>query len=295
MSATVQDPAALSPSRHRARGLIAHRPRGAGGGSIIFGLSCVFVVVLLALIGPAFAPHSPSAIVGAPFSQGHGLLFGTDYLGRDVLSRVLDGGRTLIALSFAAAAIGTGVGALIGVTAAYYKGAASAAILVVFDALFVFPAIVIGLLFVSVWGPKPFVLVLAIALAHVPAVGRVAWSAALPVVDREHVMWSRAVGIRPWRILVVDVAPVIISPLTVEFGLRLMWSIGSIAALSFIGSGIQPPAADWGLMVNENRDGLSLNPWGTLAPMICVAVFSLGCYLASDGFARRVSRTEARA
>lgn len=263
-----------------------------GSRLIIIGLILVVVSVLVSLLGPLLAPYTPTEIVGKPYQvPSPEAIFGTDVVGRDVLTRVLFGGASLLALSFIAAAVGTLVGTFVGLTTGYYRGPYATGMLTLMDVLFAFPTIVLALLIVSVGGPNPVLIALAVALSHVPQVARVIWGAARTLSSREHVMWSQAVGIRSWRIITRDLLPLVVSPITVEFGLRMMWSIGAIAGLSFIGYGIQPPAADWGLMVSENKSGLVVQPLAVIVPILLIAVLTLGCYLASEGFARRLGRT----
>jgi peptide/nickel transport system permease protein len=106
------------------------------------------------------------------------------------------------------------------------------------------------------------------------------------VVRREHIQAVEALGLSPIRICLGEIVPNIITPLMVDYGLRLTWAIGLIAALSFLGAGIQPPNADWGLMINQNRDGLTIQVWSTLAPVLCIVVYALGVNLATEGIAR---------
>lgn len=268
-----------------------------GGGSntrllILIGLGLAGLALLVSVVGPLVSPYSPTEIIGRPFEAPSAAApLGTDGVGRDVLSRVLNGGLMLLALSFVSAAVGTALGALVGLTAGYFQGWYSNSVLTFMDVLFAFPSVVLALLFVSVGGPNPILIALAVALSHVPPVARVVWGSARTFRDKEFVMWSRSVGVRDSRIITRDLLPLVTSPVAVEFGLRMMWSIGAIAGLSFIGYGIQPPTADWGLMVNENRSALTLQPLSVVAPIVMIGVLTLGCYLASEGMARKLGRT----
>ena len=123
-------------------------------------------------------------------------------------------------------------------------------------------------------------------LSHAPRVARVTRGAALEVVERDFVKSAEALGETRWSILVGELLPNISSPLLVEFGLRLTYSIGLVAAVSFLGFGLQPPAADWGLMINENRVGLTIQPWPVVLPVIAVGLLTVGTNLITDGIAR---------
>ena len=223
------------------------------------------------------APHDPDASsayrLQAPSGQ---FLLGTDYLGHDVLSRVLWGGRSVVWMAFSAATLGVGVGAAVGLLAAYAGTIADDVLMRGMDVILAFPQIVFVLLFVSLLGPKLGLIVVLVALAWVPQVAR--------VVARHHLRHRpprvRRVGrvdrASRRRILTREILPNVTTPLMVEYGLRLTWSIALIAAISFLGFGIQPPNADWGLMINENRTILTLQPWPIVAPAVCIALFAIG-------------------
>lgn len=251
------------------------------------GAALLVVVVLIAAIGPFVAPHSSSAIIGQTFAGPNSAAwFGADALGRDVLSRVLDGGWVLIILAVLSTLIGIAGGAIAGLTAAYVGGKTEVLIMRVVDVALALPQIIFALLLLSVVGPKLWLLVLAVGLSHVPQVARVMFAAAQDVTERDFVKISRLWGIRMPRVLSRDVLPNLIGPVMVEFGLRLSFSIVMLAGLSFLGFGRQMPAADWGLMINENRLGIELNPLGVLVPAVLIAVLAVGANTLGDALAR---------
>jgi peptide/nickel transport system permease protein len=259
------------------------------------GLSMMFLVLLVAILGPIFAPHTASEIVGLPYEgPGNGHLLGTDNGGQDVFSRLLRGGRSLVWMSIAAAVLAVAAGTAIGLMAAFSKGRLDALLMRCLDVLLAFPSIVLVLLFVSVLGPRPWLLVVLVAVTQMPSIARVMRGAAMPVIERDYVEWCRAGGMGTTRILTREVLPNVASPLLVELGLRLMWCISLIAGLSYLGYGLQPPAADWGLMVNQNRNALAIQPWSVLAPIAAIAVFTIGGNLLTEGMARSIARTEGR-
>jgi peptide/nickel transport system permease protein len=251
------------------------------------GLALSLVVLVVAFLGPLFAPHSPTEFVAPPFSPaGLGGPFGTDNLGRDVLSRFLAGGRTLMILAILATVVGVGLGAAVGVLAAYTRGWVDELLMRTGDVALAFPQIVLALLFLSIIGPKLWLLVLMVGLGHLPRVARVVRGAALSVVERDFVKAAESVGIPRWRIMLGEIAPNISSTLAVEFGLRLTYSIGLVAGLSFLGLGLQPPTPDWGLMINENRIALTVAPWAVILPVLAIAVLTVGTNLVTDGLAK---------
>ncbi|HEY2260801.1 MAG TPA: ABC transporter permease [Solirubrobacteraceae bacterium] len=251
------------------------------------GLLIVAILVLIALAGPLIAPHSPTQFVAAPNSPPSSqALFGADSLGRDVWSRFLYGGRSVLGLSVAATIIGVGLGLLIGLTAAYAGGVVDEILMRIADVFMAFPQIVLALLLVSAFGPKLWLIVLTVGISHAPRVARVMRGAAQQVVERDFVKAAEAVGEPRRRIIFGELLPNVTSPLLVECGLRLTYSIGLIAAISFLGFGLQPPNSDWGLMINENRLAVTVQPWGVLLPVLAIALLTIGTNLVTDGIAR---------
>jgi peptide/nickel transport system permease protein len=158
------------------------------------------------------------------------------------------------------------------------------------DVILAFPQIVLVLLFISMLGSNLALIVGLVALSWVPQVARVARGVTADVVHREYVQAAEAIGLPRRRILMREVLPNVATPLLVEYGLRLTWSIAVIAAISFLGFGIQPPNADWGLMINENRNGITLQPWAVVAPAACIAIFAIGTNFVTEGISRAVAR-----
>jgi peptide/nickel transport system permease protein len=252
----------------------------------IIGLSILVPIVLLVIIGPWLAPEDPLAPVGAPFTgPGSGHVLGTDVLGRDVLSRLLSGGRTTLLTALAATVLGVLVGSVLGFLAALARSWGDEAIMRVLDVLLAFPQYVLFLVVVSMIGSSTWLTIALVALVWVTPVAKVMRGAALGVTNQDFVRYSRSLGAGRWRILSDDVLGNVTAPLSVEFGLRLTWSISLVAGLSFLGFGAQAPAPDWGLMIAENQVGLSLAPFAALAPVICIAILTVGTNLVTEGVA----------
>jgi len=251
------------------------------------GLAIVALIAAIALFGPFFAPHPPTAFVAPPYAGPSSVaIFGADNLGRDVLTRFLCGGRSVLALSLASTVLGLAGGILVGLVAAYARGWLDELLMRAMDVLLAFPQIVFVLLLVSSLGPQLWLIVLTVAASHAPRVARVTRGTAQEVIERDFVLSAKAIGEPSWRILGLEVLPNLSSPLLVEFGLRLTYSIGLIAAVSFMGFGLQPPAADWGLMINENRIGIAIQPWPVLLPVAAIGLLTVGMNLITDGIAR---------
>ncbi len=251
------------------------------------GLAIAAIVVVVAVIGPFVAPHSATEFVGSTFElPSSSYWLGTDVLGRDVLSRVLDGGWLLLVVSAAATLLGVAIGALAGITAAYYKSWRDGLIMRIVDIILAFPAIVFALLLVSVAGPKLWLIVVAVAATHAPQVARVMRAAALDICEKDFVKAIELIKVPSRKIIRGEILPNLVTPLMVETGLRMTWSIVIIAGLSFIGFGLQPPAPNWGLMLNENRIGLVSNPWAIVAPALLIALLTIGLNTFTDAVAR---------
>jgi peptide/nickel transport system permease protein len=245
------------------------------------------LVVLVAVVGPAVSPHSPTDLVTLTFAKPSGQFpLGGDFLGRDVLSRVLNGGWLLLLMAVAATAIGIVAGAAAGIAAAYLHGAPDGIIMRTVDVILAFPQLVFALLLLSLLGPKLWLIVLAVGVSHAPAVARVIRSATLDIAERDYVKVAELQGMRPVKVMAKEILPNLISPLMVEAGLRLTYSIVIIAGLAFLGFGQPPPTANWGTMINENRIGLQLNPWAVIAPAVLIALLTIGTNTFTDAVAR---------
>jgi peptide/nickel transport system permease protein len=289
---TAADPRAVTsaqprPERIRRRqwlavlGQAVRTPRGATG----LGLVCL--VVAIAATGPLVAPHPPDALLTLSFGKPSGPFpLGGDFLGRDVLSRVLDGGWLLLLMAVAATAIGIAAGAAAGVSAAYLRGRTDGLIMRTVDVILAFPQLVFALLLLSILGPKLWLIVLAVGLTHAPAVARVLRSATLDISERDFVKVAELQGMRPAAVMTREILPSLSTPLMVEAGLRLTYSIIIMAGLAFLGFGQPPPAPSWGIMINENRAGLPLNPWAVIVPATVIALLTIGTNLLTDAIGR---------
>jgi peptide/nickel transport system permease protein len=251
------------------------------------GAVLVGIIIAIALFGPLIAPYTFDEFVDAPNAvRSDQILLGADYLGRDVWSRFLFGGRTIIGLSFASTVLGVGLGLFIGLFAASAKSRTDSFIMRFNDILLAFPQIVFVLLVVSGFGSSIFLIAVTVGLTHAPRTARIIRAAAAEVMERDFIKAAIAVGEKRRRIIFSELLPNVTSPLLVEFGLRMTYSIGLVAAVSFLGLGLQPPAADWGLMINENRGSMTVQPWAVLTPIFAIAIFTIGVNFITDSFAK---------
>jgi peptide/nickel transport system permease protein len=251
------------------------------------GVAIVGLIVAMAVFGPLVAPHSPTEFVAVPNSGPSGdAIFGADAIGRDVLSRFLHGGLSVLWLSAAATLLGVALGVVVGLVAAYSRNWLDDVLMRANDVVLAFPPIILVLLAVSAIGPKLWLIVICVALTHLPRVARVMRGTAQEVVERDFVKAAEAVGEKRSRIVFGELLPNVTSPLLVELGLRMTYSIALVAGVSFVGFGLQPPTADWGLMIYENRLSITVQPWAVLLPVLAIGLLTVGTNLITDGVAR---------
>lgn len=254
------------------------------------GVVIALAILTIAFLGPLFAPYEPSQFVSKPFAKPSAeYLLGTDVRGRDVLSRVLHGGLAVVWMSVAAATVGMVLGTSIGMLAAYSRGWFGELLMRVMDVFLALPTIILVLMVVSLLGPQQWLIVLLVGISHMPQVARVAQGVASDVARRDFVLFAEALNVPRWKILYREILPNIMTPLLVEYGIRIVWAIAGIAALSVMGYGIQPPDADWGLLINENRGRLATRPIPVLAPALLIALFALGVNLIAEGLSATIS------
>ena len=254
------------------------------------GLFASGLVMAIAIFGPLFTSTSPTAFVGSPYqASSKGLTFGADYLGRDVLSRFLHGGLRLLLVALLATVIGVGVGAVLGLIAGYSRRRADETIMRGLDVVLSFPAIILALLFVSALGNKFWLVALTIGASHAPRVARVVRGSTVALIEQDYVHYAEAIGVPRRQIILSDLLPNVTAPLTVEFGLRMTYSVGLVAALAYLGFGTNPPNPDWGTMIYENQLGITLNAWAVLLPVLAIAVLTIGLNLVTDGFGQAVA------
>ncbi|QNS09273.1 ABC transporter permease [Streptomyces xanthii] len=240
----------------------------------------VAAIVLFALLGPWFAPHDPAHIAAAPYSQGAGLALGSDGEGRDVWSRFLAGGRPLVLVPLLATVVTTLLGTTTGVLAGYLGGWFDAAVSRLDTLLLALPPALVLLVLLHGWGYRTLTLVTAVALTGVPFVSRVARAATLQIVHSGYVDQAVALGDGPAAVMVREIVPGVVRPVLADAGTRLALAIALTASAGFLGFG--PDTPDWGSMISENMEGVTLAPWGVAAPALGLAVLTVSVNLALD-------------
>jgi peptide/nickel transport system permease protein len=254
----------------------------------MISLGILLVWALAAIAWPLLVPYGPNdqqlfERFASP-SSAHWL--GTDDFGRDVFSRVLAGSRTVLFVALVATVVGVAVGTTIGLIAGFYRGWMEELVMRAMDLLMAFPLIVLALLVLAVLGPSKTNVILVVALVFAPYNARVIRSAVLSQRDRDFVQAARLRGESGLYIMFVEILPNITGSIIVEFTIRLALAIFTVATLSFLGLGIQPPTPDWGLMVAEGRQYYRIAPWVVAFPSLAIASLVIAINLFAEGLKR---------
>jgi peptide/nickel transport system permease protein len=258
------------------------------------GFLLLVLVLGTAVLGPFFAPHSPTAPIGIPFERPSAdAPLGYDVLGRDVLSRVLWGGRSVLVLAGVATLLAYLAGGLVGLVAGYARSLVDSVLMRGADVLISFPALLFILVLITGAGTSKSALVAGVAIVQAPLVARIVRTATLEQSVRGFVEAAAARGESMFSILVREILPNIVSPIAADFGLRFTYSIILVASVNFFGLGLQPPDADWALIISENRVGLTLNPWVILVPAGLIALLTISLSLVGDAVARSLGHSRA--
>jgi ABC-type dipeptide/oligopeptide/nickel transport system permease subunit len=254
----------------------------------VLGVVGLGAVLGVALIGPFVTPYNPNETLTVPYeSPSSEYLFGTDFLGRDVLSRVLDGGQTVLLYASIATAAAYALGITVGLVAGYRRGWVDQVMMRTVDVLLAFPSLVFLLLLAAAFGRGIGPVVWATALIQATAIARIVRTAALEQSVRGFVEAAVARGDRTRSVLFREILPNLSGTLSADLGLRFTWSVLLIASVNFLGLGMQPPDADWGLMVSENRGGISLNALAVLAPAAALGALTVSINMVTDALTRR--------
>lgn len=255
-----------------------------------FGLLVIFAYVFVAIFAPVLTPYGESEIVGAEFEPwGEPFVLGTDNLGRDMLTRLLYGARNTIGIAFITTCLAFLIGGVAGILAAALGGWVDQAFSRLVDILMAIPALIFSLLLLTIFGTSIPVLIVIIAVLDSTRVYRLARAVSLNVVVMDFVEAARLRGEGIGWITVREILPNIMPPLVAEFGLRFCFVFLTIAALSFLGLGIQPPTADWGSMVRDNATLITYGDVTPLLPAGAIALLTVGVNFVVDWFLHKTS------
>ena len=249
------------------------------------GIFMVFIMAVLTLFAPMIAPFGETEIIGDVWlDPGGTYLLGTDNLGRDMLSRLLYGGRNTIAIAFLITTLSFVVGIFLGFLGATVGGWLDQLLSRLIDILMAFPTLIFALMILSVVGTSVPALIVVIALLDSTRVFRISRAVAMDVEVMEFVEVARLRGEGIWWIMRHEILPNALPPLVAEFGLRFCFVFLFIASLSFLGLGLQPPTADWGGMVRENSGAITFGMLTPLWPASAIAFLTVGVNLIVDWF-----------
>ena len=253
------------------------------------GMSILAIHFFIALTSPLWVWENPTEISASlinlsPSFPDH--IFGTDEFGRDVLTRVVLGGRTAMLIVFVAMAMAITWGGLLGITVGYLGGKVDEVVMRIVDAYLAAPYILYLLLVVSILGTGIKILIPMLGFFYGIAIVRVARAATLDFVARDFIMAARARGESAWSIVIRELIPNVLDSMAVEFAMRLSWMLLAFSSLSFLGFGVTPPTPDWGLMISDGRSWLRIAPWMTIFPVIALSTLVIGINLTSDSLAK---------
>ncbi len=257
--------------------------------STTIGLTIVLLYLLFALGGAWLAPY--------PYTQQHFVdalqppsvryWLGTDQFGRDILSRIIVGSRTIFFTAASSTLLALLLGAFVGVLAGYIGRWFDELLMRLTDVLLSFPALLLALLIISTLGSATIYLILTIAIVFAPNIARVVRSEALNIRHKDYIEAARALGAGHGRIIVRHILPNLSGVILVEGSVYFSYAILVSTGLGFLGLGVQPPSPDWGLQVNEGRNFLLTAPWITLFPSLAIATLVVGVNLLADGLYQR--------
>ena len=261
---------------------ICSKPSGA------IGFSLVLFHVILALVSPAIVPYDYKAMDAASMlstpSVDHWL--GTDHLGRDVLTRVLLGGREARFVTAVATPIAVMWGGFIGIFFGLIGGRVDEFFMRIVDAFLSLPWILKMLVLIVTFGSSMFVLMPTLAFFYGIPVIRIARAATHDVVARDFILSAKARGQKRITIIMRELLPNVLDTLMVEGAMRWSWMLLAFSSLSFLGFGVSPPTPDWGLMISDARGFMSFRPWGVIGPVIALSTLIIGINLTADALAK---------
>jgi peptide/nickel transport system permease protein len=271
----------VSPPGARLRTRIADLIRSK---SATIGVVIILFWIFVAIAAPIISPYSPTDIQGAKLeSPSREHLLGTDDIGRDVLSRLFWGTRTVVALAPISVLLGIMIGAPLGLISGYVGGVGDMLIMRVSDIIMSFPTFLILILIISSVGPSVLVVVISIAIGNIPVITRIVRSLTLDERTQDYVNAARLRGEGRRYILLREILPNMSGPIIVDSTIRIGYAIMAIGALGFLGLGIPPPTPDWGGMIDQGRPWLFIMPWVVLAPAAALSSVVIALNLFADG------------
>ncbi|HTW19513.1 MAG TPA: ABC transporter permease [Mycobacteriales bacterium] len=255
---------------------------------LLIGLTMLVVALVVTIGAPLFAKDTPTAFdalhpLAKPFSTGH--LLGTDQYGRDILSRVLYGGRVDLAIAFGATSVTLVFGSIVGLVAGYFGGWVDTVLMRIVDLFFAFPFFVLVIAIVAVLGPSTFNMFIAIWLTSWVSYARIMRAQTVVTRRQQYVLAARALGYGRLRIIFRHILPNVVTAVLVFSMVDAMGNIILAASLSFLGLGVQAPAPEWGAMISDGQNYLLTSWWLALIPGVAIVWVGIGFSLIGDGLA----------
>ena len=255
----------------------------------IFGLAVILLISAVAAAAPLFAPYDPAeqffeglTLEGAPLSPNRQFLLGTDLLGRDLLSRLIYGARTSLVIGIVANGVAVTLGALIGVTAGFFRGWVSSVLMRFTDLMMAFPALLLAIVLAALFRPSLWIVALVIALVNWVQVSRIIYTETRSLTEREFIDAERALGAGRARILFRHILPHLLPTIMVWGTLGISTTVLLEATLSFLGIGVQPPTPSWGNIIFENQTYFATAPWLVFFPGAAILLLALAFNLLGD-------------
>lgn len=282
--------AASLPARRTFGGALRGLTRRVGGREALFGIIIMLILIAIAVFAPWIAPHDPEAIdagqVLAPPSIEHP--FGSDTLGRDVLSRVIYAFRVSLAVAMGSVALAFLIAVPLGLISGFSGGWVDTIIMRPLDLLLALPALLLAITLIAIVGPGASVALIAIGIIYLPIIARVVRSSVLITKGLPYVDGARSRGVSEAAVLRRHILPNSMGPALIQGTVLIAFAIQIEAALSFLGLGAQPPTPSLGVMLNDGRDVLTLAPWVEIFPGVAIAITVLAFTLIGDGLRRRL-------
>jgi peptide/nickel transport system permease protein len=253
--------------------------------TFIAGTAIALFWIVCAVFGGSIAAYSPlsQSLLAANAGPSAAHWFGTDQLGRDVLARVITGSRDILIITPLATVIGTVLGTALGLAMGYLGGALDLLASRVVEAVLALPAVMVAFLFIVALGPSEITLIIVIGFIFTPLVARTVRAAVLAERHLDYLSAARLVGEGPWTVMAVEILPNVLPAVLVEFSVRLGYAVFTVATLSFLGFGIQPPTPDWGSDIAANYGVLAAGYWWeTLFPALAIASLIVAINLITD-------------
>jgi peptide/nickel transport system permease protein len=282
MSALEAGPGVAPPAR-TVFGRLVRRPLA------LFGLVVILVVVLAAVFAPLLAPYDPHeqffdglTLEGAPLPPDAKFWFGTDLVGRDLLSRLIFGAQTSLIIGVVANGIAVFIGSVVGICAGYFRGPVESVLMRFTDLMMAFPALLLAIVLAAIFTPSLWIVAMVIAMVNWVQIARVLYTETRSLAERDFVDAERAMGAGSLRIMLRHILPHLVSTIIVWATLGIATTVLLEATLSFLGIGVQPPIPSWGNIIFENQTYFTSAPWLVFIPGAAILLLALGFNLVGD-------------